>query len=109
MYTPNIQRAVLPPETSDAAHVIAVVAVLVAAEAVNVGREDVGRLRQAVQVLAVDALGADAAREEEAEVGAGRAVGFGVPTVFGNVASALRGGFAEVLVFALLIFSKPIL
>jgi hypothetical protein len=100
MYASDIQRPVLPLEGPDAAHVVAVIAVLVAPEAVDVGREDVGDGGEAVQVFAVDALGTDAAREEEAEVGTGRAVGFGVAAVFGDVAAALRGGLAKIFVFA---------
>jgi hypothetical protein len=54
----------------------------------------------AVQVLAVDALGTNAAREEEAEVGAWRAVGFGVPAVFGHIAAPGGGRLAQVRIFA---------
>ena len=62
---------------------------LVAPKAVDVGRVHVGDGRQTVQILAIYALGTNAACEIKAEVGAGRLVGFGVAAVFGNVATPL--------------------
>jgi hypothetical protein len=100
MYAPNVQRPVLALECAHTAHVVAVIGMLVAPKAIDVRREEVGGCGQAMQVLAVDALRADAAREEEAEVGAGGLVGFGVAAVLGNVATSLSGSLAEVFVFA---------
>jgi hypothetical protein len=100
MYAPNVQRPILALECAHTAHVVAVIGMLVAPKAVDVRREEVGGGGQAMQVLAVDALGANAACEEEAEVGAGGLVGFSVAAVFGDVAASLSGGLAEVFVFA---------
>lgn len=56
--------------------------------------------RQTMQVRALRALGAYAARKEEAEEGAGDGGGFGVATVEGDVAAARCVRLGEVLVFA---------
>lgn len=87
----DVYGPVLAHETSHAAHVVSVVAKLVAAETVDVGVEKVVDAGQTVQVLAVLALGADAAGEEEAEVGAGDPVGLRVAAVLCDITTALGG------------------
>ena len=85
--TTNIQRAILTQEAAHAAHVIAVIAELVASEAVDVGVEEVQRAGKSVQVFAFVALGAEAAREEEAEVRSSHFVGSCVAGVERDVAA----------------------
>lgn len=53
----GVDGAVLPHEGANTAHVVTVVAVLVAAEAVDVGLEEVVDRREAVEVFAVLAFG----------------------------------------------------
>lgn len=96
----DVDGAVLAQEGADAAHVVAVVGVLLAPEDVDVRVVHVVDPREAVQVLALAPLRAEAAREEEAEEGAVYAVGFRVPGVFGDVAAAGCECLGEVLVFA---------
>ena len=71
---------------------------LVSPKAIDVRWEDVGHGGQAVEVFAVDALWTYAAREKEAEVGAGCTIGFCVAAVFRNVTASLRGCLAQVFV-----------
>lgn len=54
----NVDGPVLAGEAADAAHVVAVVAELVAPKAVDIRVEDVVEARQPVQIVAVLALGA---------------------------------------------------
>ena len=58
LYPADVERAVLPLEAAHAAHVVAVVGELVAAEAVDVWVEDVMDRREAVEVFAVLTFGA---------------------------------------------------
>lgn len=83
----DVQRAVLAHETADAAHVVAVVAVLVAPEAVDVGVEHVEDSRQPMQVLAFVTLGAQTACEEQAEETPRRLVGRRPTRVVADVAA----------------------
>lgn len=53
MDPPDVNGAVLSHKRADTAHVIAVVAVLVAAEAVDIGLEDIVDRREAVEVFAI--------------------------------------------------------
>ena len=96
----NIQRAVLARERAHTAHVVPVIAELVPTETVHVGVEEVMQRRQAVEVFALVAFGADAAREEQAEVRSGHLVCACVPAVLGDVAPGGRGVFREILVLA---------
>lgn len=100
MYAPNVQGAVLALEGSYTAHVVAVVGVLVAPEAVDVAGKNVRHRGQAVEVFAIYSFRTGAAREEETEVRAGRLVGLCVAAVSGYVAATLRGSLGEVFVFA---------
>lgn len=93
MNTADVYGSVLAHKASHTAHVVSVVAELVAAEAVNVGVEKVVDAGQTVQVLAVLALGADTAGKEEAEVGAGDPVGLRVAAVLCDITAALGGRF----------------
>lgn len=89
MNAADVYGPVLAHETSHAAHVVSIVTEFVAAETVDVGVEKVVDAGQTVQVLAVLALGTDAAGEEEAEIGAGDPVCLRVATVFCNITAAL--------------------
>ena len=69
LYPTDVKRAVLPLEAAHTAHVVTVVCELVAREAVlgRVGQRR-GRIWQHMPVFAFPAVGAAAAREEEAAV-----------------------------------------
>lgn len=60
----DVEGAVLPHEAADAAHVVAVIGVFIAAEAVDVGVEGVEEAGQAVEVLALVAARTEAFGEE---------------------------------------------
>lgn len=96
----HVQRAILARERPHTAHVISVVAELITAKAVNVGVEQVVQRRQTMQILALVALVADAAREEQAEIGPRDLIRPRVSAVLGDVAAALGGVLGQVLVFA---------
>ena len=83
----HIQRAILAHKRSNTAHVIAVVAELVAAETVNVRTEEIMDSGQTMQILAFRSEVTDAAREEQTEVRAGNLVGARVAAIFRDVAS----------------------
>ena len=87
----NVDGSVLAHEAANTSHIVTVVGVAVAAEAIHIRIEQIVDSRQTVQVLAVLALGADAAGEEEAEVGAGDPVGLRVAAVLGDITAALGG------------------
>lgn len=106
VYATNVEGAVLAHEAAHASHVVSVVAVLVAAEAVDVRIEDVVDGGQAVQVLALLALGAQALGEEEAEVAPGDPVGARVATVLGYVAPRGSGSLRQILVLP--VASRPL-
>jgi hypothetical protein len=57
MYPPDIQRAVLPLKTAHAAHIVPVIRKLVPPKTIHVARKYIRDGGQAVQVLAVHALG----------------------------------------------------
>lgn len=95
----NIERAVLPQKGSDAAHIIPIIRVFVAAEAIYVRIEGIEETRQAVQVFALLAAGTEPLGEEEAEVAAGDFVAASVAGVPGDIAAA-GGGGGLVFVFA---------
>ena len=98
MNAPDIDRPVLAHEAASAAHVVAVVGVFIPAKDVDIWIEEVVQARQTVQVLALMALGADASREEEAEVAPRDAIRLGVSGVLSHVAAALGGRLRQVLV-----------
>ncbi|KAJ3490812.1 hypothetical protein NLG97_g5715 [Lecanicillium saksenae] len=100
VYATDVDGPVDAHEAAHAAHVISIVGKLVAPEAVHVGAEDVVHARQAVQVVAVDALGADAPGEAHAEEAAGEAVSLCVSRVGGDVAAALGLGLRVAVVVA---------
>lgn len=100
VYPSDVDGPVLPHEAADAAHVVAVVRVLVAPEAVDVRVEQVVDARESVEVLTVLALGADAACEEEAEVGTGDFVRACEATVLGDIAATLSVCLGQVFVFS---------
>jgi hypothetical protein len=103
----DVQSPVHTVEGPDAAHVVAVVGVLGPAKDVaRVVRQLVGRPRQAVEVLAVAALGAAAAGEEEADEGVVAAVGAGVARVLGEVDPGL--GFLLCVVGVVLVAARPL-
>lgn len=83
----NIQRAILPREASNTTHIVSIIGKLVAPETIDVWIKDISHGREAVEVFAIYTLRTKSAREEEAEVGAGRLVGARVARVFGDVAA----------------------
>ena len=100
MDAPHVQRPVLAHERAHAAHVVAVVAVLVAAKGVDVGVEVVVQRWQPVQVLALVPARARAAREEQAEEGAADPVRARVARVARHRAPARCGRLGQVGVLA---------
>lgn len=100
MDAPDVERVVLPHEAPHAAHVVAVVAVLVAAEAVNVGVEQVRDGGETVEVFAFVTTGAQPPCKEEAEERPGYSVSPCVSGVATDGAPAEGGGFGNIFVFA---------
>lgn len=78
MDSTDVEGSVLTEEGTDTAHVVTVVSVLVAAETVHVGVEDVGYYGKTVEVFAILAVWAEASSKEETEVGTGDGVSSGV-------------------------------
>lgn len=83
----HIQRAILAHKRPNTAHIIAVIAELVAAETVDIRTEEIMDGGQTVQILAFRTEVADTAREKQTEVGAGNFVGARVAAVFKDIAS----------------------
>ena len=96
----DVEGAVLAHEAADAAHVVAVVAVFIAPETVDVGVEEVMQSGEPVQILAFVAPGTQPLCEKQTEVAACDAVATGISGVFGYIAAAEGGSFGQVLVFA---------
>lgn len=117
----NVHCAILAGEAADATHVVAVVAKLVAAKAVNVRVEDVVSAGQSVEVVAILALGAANCQqpflkkerawrgwepdvpyspgEKKTEIGPRPCIGARVPGVLGDIASPLGMCLRQILVF----------
>jgi len=95
----DVERVVLPHEAPHTTHVVAVVAVLVAAEAVDVGVEQVSHSGEAVKVFAFMPTGAQAPRKEEAEKRPGDSVCSCVPRIAADRAPPKGRGFGNVFVF----------
>ena len=70
VYPANIDRPILPHETSNTAHVIPEVRELVASKAVHVGLEHIVRRRQPVEIAAVLSVWAYTTSEKKTEVAA---------------------------------------
>ena len=68
VYPADVKRPVLPHEASHPAHIVAVVAVFVPPKRIHIRVKQIVYPGQAVQVLALMALGTDAACEKETEV-----------------------------------------
>ncbi len=105
--TPDVYCPILAHEAAYAAHVISVVAELVAAEAVHVRVEDIVGAWQSMEVRAVLALWAETAREEETEVAPRNLVGACVATILRDIASTLRLCLGQI--FILSIAARPLI
>lgn len=98
---PDVESAVLSHETAYTTHVVAVVAVLVPPEAVDIRVEDIKDRREAVQVLALVALRTQTPGEEEAEITARRLVRRCPTRVVADVTPRGCGRLGQVCVLAI--------
>ena len=100
VYPSNVECSVLPHKTTNSAHVISVITVLVPAKAVHIWVEDIMDGGQSVEVLASTAFWTDPPCEEQTEVGTRNFVGTSISAVCRDVASIWSVSLREVGIFA---------
>ncbi len=106
MYPSNVDRAILPHETTRAAHIISVIRMLVSVKYIHIRVEMIMYTRQSVQILALMTLRTDSACKKEAEIAPIDFVGLRVSSVLHDITSSFRRSLGKVLVFA--IASRPL-
>lgn len=101
MYPSAVDRTILSHETSHTSHIISVIRMFISPKYIHIRVEHIMDARQPMQILALLALRAYAARKEEAEVASWHLVCPRISSVLRNVATPRRRSLREVFILAI--------